>query len=87
MDKLSQKEFQKLPNSKRCFLLKKFGEHIAVRQNGLHLVHLYSIYGFYVEVWIIISLNQIHWVEIQNNKDIIKSYSETVNIKKDLGLN
>lgn len=86
MDKLNQKEFQKCTINERCVLLKKHGEHIAVRQKGLHLVHLYSIFGFFVEVWIILSLNEIQWVEIQNNSDIIKTYSETVNLKKGLGI-
>lgn len=61
-------------------LLKEDGEHIAVRQTGVHRIHLFGIYGFYVEVWIVISLNQIQWIEIQENQSIVNSYSDNVDV-------
>lgn len=82
MDKLTKKEFQKLSLNERFKLLKKHGEHIAVRQKSIHLIHLFSIYNFYVEVWILMSFNQIQWIEIQENDSIITSYADNINIKK-----
>lgn len=86
MDKLTKKEFQNLSLNKRTLLLKKHGEHIAVRQQTIHLIHLFSIYNFYVEVWILISFNKIQWIEIQENKSIIHSYIDKINIKKQLDI-
>lgn len=86
MDKLTKKEFQKLSLNRRYQLLKQDGEHIAVRQKSLHFVHLFSIYNFYVEVWILITFNQIQWIEIQRNKSVLDDYSDQINVRKDLGI-
>lgn len=80
MHKLTKKEFRTCSISRRYRLLKKDGEHIAARQAGVHRIHLFAIYGFYVEVWIIISLDQIQWIEIQDNKSIVNSYSDNINV-------
>jgi hypothetical protein len=86
MDKLTKKEFQRLSLSKRLQLLEKHGEHIAVRQKSIHLIHLFSIYNFYVEVWILLSFNQIQWIEIQENNSILESYLDKIDIKKHLDI-
>lgn len=85
MDKLTKKEFQRLTLSRRYQLLEKEGEHIAVRQKSAHLVHLFSIYNFYVEVWILIAFYQIQWIEIQENNSIIQDYINQIDIRKNLG--
>ncbi len=82
MHKLTKKEFRKCSLAKRYNLLKKEGEHIAARQSGVHRIHLFSIFGFFVEIWIVISLDQVQWIEIQENKSILESYSDQVEIKK-----
>lgn len=86
MDKLTKKEFQSLSLNKRFQLLKKHGGHIAVRQKSVHLIHLFSIYNFYVEVWILLSFNHIQWIEIQDNKTIINSYADNIDLKKHLDI-
>ena len=86
MDKLTKKEYQSLSLNKRFQLLKKHGEHIAVRQKSVHLIHLFSIYNFYVEVWILLSFNHIQWIEIQDNKTIINSYADNIDLKKHLDI-
>jgi hypothetical protein len=82
MHKLTKKEFRKCSIDKRYELLKNQGEHIAARQSGVHRIHLFSIFGFFVELWIIISLDQIHWIEIQDNSNIIKDYAENIDVNK-----
>lgn len=82
MHKLTKKEFRKSTIGKRYNLLKKDGEHIAARQSGVHRIHLFSIYGFFVEIWIVISLDQVQWIEIQENQSIIESYSDQVDVNK-----
>ncbi|MDX1653138.1 MAG: hypothetical protein R3277_11630 [Brumimicrobium sp.] len=86
MYKLSQKEFRKCSLERRYFLLKKHADYIGGRQHGLHRIHLFSFSGYFVEVWILIAFDQVQWIEIQNNKSVLESYTENINIKKSLGL-
>lgn len=86
MDYFSKTEFSKLPIGKRFLALKKDGTYIAARLKGIHSIHLFSYNNFYVEVWIVISLNQVHWIEIQENKEIVSDYAEEVDLN-DLGIN
>jgi hypothetical protein len=66
--------------------LKKDGTHVGVRQQGAHNIHLFTYNGYYVEVWMLISFNQVHWIEVQENLGIVNSYAEKIDIRKDLGL-
>ncbi len=84
--KISKSEFRKLSIEKRYMLLKTDGEHIAARMQGVHRIHLFGISGFFVEVWIVISLNQVHWIEIQENQSILADYASRVDMKKELGI-
>jgi hypothetical protein len=84
--KISKSEFRKLSIGQRYSLLKKEGEHIAARTQGVHRIHLFGISGIYVEVWIVISLNQVHWIEIQENQSVLADYASRVNVKKELGI-
>lgn len=86
MDMLSKKEFKKSKLIKRYQALKKDGNHVGVRQQGAHNIHLYTYNGFYVELWIIMSFNQVHWIEVQENQGIINSYADKIDVRKDLGL-
>lgn len=84
--KISKSEFRKLSIEKRYMFLKTDGEHIAARMQGVHRIHLFGISGFFVEVWIVISLNQVHWIEIQENQSILADYASRVDMKKELGI-
>jgi hypothetical protein len=83
---LNKREFKKASLVQRYNELKNNGEHAGVRQQGAHNIHLFTYNGFYVEIYILISFNQVHWIEIQENQGIINSYAEKIDIKKDLGL-
>lgn len=83
---LSKNKFKKAKISKRYHELKKHGTHIGVRRQGAHSIHLFAYNSFYVELWILISFNQVHWIEIQENDGIINSYADTVDVKSSLDL-
>lgn len=74
------KEFRKLKIQERMELLTEHGDYFGARQKGSHTIHLYCIYKFYVEVWVYLPLNQVQWIEIQTNDQIINSYSQDVNL-------
>ncbi|PKR80263.1 hypothetical protein CW751_10435 [Brumimicrobium salinarum] len=86
MHKYDKKEFRSLSLPKRYRVVQEEGEYIGVRQLGDHRVHLYAVCGFYVELWILFSIQQIHWIEIQENQSIINEYGSNINVRKDLGL-
>lgn len=85
-NKYSKEDFRVLSLEERYEILKKEGEHIGARLIGNHSVHLYAVSGFFVEMWILISFNQVQWIEIQKNQSILNEYINQIDIKKDLGL-
>lgn len=72
--------------SQRYEVLKEQGEHIGVRQLGDHRIHLYAVSTFFVEMWILFCINEIRWIEIQENQSILNEYTDRIDIKKGLGL-
>ncbi len=79
-------EFSKFSLDKRAALLRQDGTHIGARELPSHFVHLYAFHGYFVEVFLLKTLNQIHWIEIQENRQILSEYTEKLDWKKDLGL-
>ena len=73
-------EFKKLALIQRYNLVKNEGVHIASREFGGYWVHLFSVHNFYIEVWVLIGLNQIRWIEIQTNQQTIDLYIEKMDI-------
>lgn len=71
--------------SKRYEVLKEQGEHIGVRQLGDHRVHLYAVSTFFVEMWILFCINEVRWIEIQENQSILNEYTDGIDLKKNLG--
>jgi len=78
----TQVEFRKLNIQKRHKELKQKAVYVAARRNGAYTVHLFTYNLFYVEVWILISLNTIQWIEIQENKAIIDAYAKDIDLGK-----
>lgn len=74
------KAFKKLSMVRRYKQLKLEGEYIASRHYSSHFIHLFLYRGFYVEIWVIVGIEGIHWIEIQNNAEILAEYTEKVDI-------
>lgn len=70
----------------RYEVLKNQGEYAGVRQLGDHRVHLYAVSNFFVEMWILFYINEIRWIEIQENQSILNEYTDRIDIKKNLDL-
>jgi hypothetical protein len=83
---LSRKAFDKLNLSEKFELLQNEGDFIASRQSASHFVHLFALDGEYVEMWMSIELNTLMWIEIMQNDETLKMYTEHLDPKKDLGL-
>jgi hypothetical protein len=72
--------FKKLNINQRYQSLKKDGVFFSSREFNGYWVHLYGLSGFYVEVWVLISLDQIRWIEIQENQNQIDLYLNQIKI-------
>lgn len=78
----TRKDFRSLSVEDRYKLIKKEGEYIGARMNGAYRVHLFSYNLYFIEVWILISLNTIQWIEVQENQNILNEYVNDVELKK-----
>ncbi len=77
---MTAQEFNKFNLSSRYRVVKNDGTHLASREFGGYWVHLFALHNLYVEVWVLIGLNQIRWIEIQNNKDTLELYVEKMDL-------
>jgi hypothetical protein len=73
-------EFKKLALIQRYNLVKNDGIHIASREFGGYWVHLFSLESLFIEVWVLIGLNQIRWIETQENQHTIDLYIDKMDI-------
>jgi hypothetical protein len=78
---MNTSEFNRVSIEKRLAILQSDGEFIGSRNIPSHHVYLYSLNGFFVELYIINSLNQIQWIEIQTNKQILSEYIRDIDLK------
>jgi hypothetical protein len=74
-------EFSKLSLEKRLELLKNNGDYVAGRELPLHFAYLFTLDGFFVEVYRTKALNKVQWIEIQTNQDILKEYVEELKLE------
>jgi len=81
---MTAKEFNKLSLQQRYRLLKKDGEFIGSRLNIGHRIHLFACQGHYMEMWILVGLDQLRWIEIQTNQSILNLYIEKIDLRKSL---
>lgn len=60
--------------------MKREGDYVGSRHLNGYFIHLFTLRGFYVEIWFLMGIDQIHWIEVQQARGIINEYSEKVNI-------
>jgi hypothetical protein len=65
--------------------LSKHAVHIGSRDFNGYWVYLYALHNFYVEVWVLIALEQVRWIEIQENQNQIDLYLKDIDLD-DLGM-
>lgn len=79
-------QYLKLKLDQRYQLLSTDGEFIASRFHSEFNIHLFALYGFYVEMYQRIGLADVVYIEVQTNKAILNEYALNIDLKKDLGL-
>jgi hypothetical protein len=84
---MDKKTFSKLKIHEKLEHLKKNGSYVGVRNTYSHRVYLYTLFGSYIEMWVIKGLNQIQWIEFQNNQSILEEYVKNLEWRNVLGIN
>ncbi|HCA82958.1 MAG TPA: hypothetical protein DEP18_04160 [Flavobacteriales bacterium] len=83
---LSPEEFKRLTIQQRFNRLQKDGDFVASRFYQSFNVHLFTLYGFYVEIWQTISLGDVAYIEVVGNDATLREYTKDIDLNKDLGI-
>jgi CTP:phosphocholine cytidylyltransferase-like protein len=82
-----QDKFYRLKLSEKFELLINEAEYIAFRNHEEFTIHLFSHGAEYIEMWMDKSEpNSLYKIDIMEDNEILKLYSEQFDPKKDLGL-
>ena len=71
---MTEQEFIRLRRADRLARVKEHGEYLGSRGHGGHRVHLYRLDGFFAEVWIRLGLEQVEWIEVARNTEVLSEY-------------
>ncbi len=72
--------FNRLSDKGKCFHLKNNGTYMATRKEAGCWINLYTVNGYFTEVWFQLSDNKIVFVNTFDNKDILEKYIENIDI-------
>ena len=78
---ITKQKFQRLPFKKKGELVFKEGEYVAVRSYYNYKVQLYSLYGFFVEVWYHPENNAIDKVELLESEKALNLYLADIDLE------
>jgi hypothetical protein len=71
---MTEAEFLRLNRTARLEAVKEQGEYIGSRAHGGHRVHLYRMEGFFCEVWMRLGWDQVEWIEVARNTEVLSEY-------------
>ena len=74
MEALTPQRFKAMPLMERMEVVRERGEYIGSRSHVGHRVHLYVLDGFCCEVWMLLGLFQVEWIEVATNVEILSEY-------------
>lgn len=86
MHNQAKQNFSKLRLMQKYKLVKESGDYIASRQFGSYNIHLYFVEGFYCEVWLRVSFNELYWIEPTDENRIAENYPDLPDPRRELGL-
>jgi hypothetical protein len=79
---MDDKKFSKLPIKEKIYLIFEHGNEIATRQFLYFNIKLYTLFGFFAEVWYVPSGNKIEKVEILSTDEILNLYKNEFDISE-----
>lgn len=80
-------EFYRLKLSEKFELLNNEGDYIGTRHTEQYKIHLFALGGEYVEMWMTQEEpSHLYRIDLMEDNETLKLYSEQFDPKKDLGL-
>ncbi len=74
--------FQSLKLAARYNYLREHGKYLASRHFAGYKAHLYQVDMFFVEVWMRIGLDNICFIEIARDHNVVDNYLKKIDIKR-----
>jgi hypothetical protein len=75
-------EFVNFPVKEKVYLIFEHGNEIASRQFLYFNIKLYTLFGFFAEVWYIPNSNKIDKVEVLTTDEILSLYKNEFDISE-----
>lgn len=79
---MDAKEFDQCPIKEKVYLVFEHGNEIAARQFLYFNVKLYTLFGFFAEVWYVTNNNKIEKVETLSIDEILNLYKNEFDISE-----
>ncbi|MFU8844014.1 MAG: hypothetical protein ACNA7V_09435 [Bacteroidales bacterium] len=73
-------DFQNLTEDLKSYVLLNNGQHVAERAYGIYSIQLYSVYGFFVEVYYLPGSDEIDQIISVNSDEILDLYLESIDV-------
>jgi hypothetical protein len=78
---MKENEFLALSHQEQVEILFDHGQELMNRIYVFYNIKLYSLFGFYVEIWYKQTTNKIDKVNIVNLTDVVHLYESQINIQ------
>ncbi len=79
---MNEKDFAILPLKEKVYLVFEHGNEVAVRQFLYFNIKLYTLFGFFAEVWYIPNNNKIEKVDVLTTDEILTLYKNEFDISE-----
>jgi len=73
-------DFQNLTEDLKSYVLLNNGAHVAERNYGIYSIQLYSVYGFFVEVYYLPGSDEIDQILAVNSNEVLNLYLDCIDI-------
>ncbi|TVQ13554.1 MAG: hypothetical protein EA361_09355 [Bacteroidetes bacterium] len=75
-------EFKNIPLQQKTYLVFEYGSEIATRQFLYFNIKLYTLFGFFAEVWYVPKNNKIEKIELLSVDEILAMYKKEFDISE-----
>ena len=73
-------DFQNLTEDLKSYVLLNNGSHVAERNYGIYSIQLYSVYGFFVEVYYLPGSDEIDQILAVHSTEVLNLYLDCIDI-------
>lgn len=77
---MNERQFKEFGLNERMDIINLNGSYVGMREYYAYRINLYTVYGFFVEVWYGMLENKITKVQIADKLIVEKLYSDKVDI-------